>query len=180
MEKPNIRKLIQSKEKYMKVWESEDLQHRILYFQLDKEDGGIPAHFHPYGEDHAIILAGELTYDISFDRQIKAVENEIVFGWNKYVHGYRNHSDEPLHLLIFATPEYNPSVYRKEEKHDQKIRKAKIDESFPTIASERIKFSIKTAGYHKDSVVYDKHSKELWIMPASQKVLDQHLIIRFL
>lgn len=180
MEKLNIRKLIHLQEKYLKVWESKDLQHRILYFQLDKEDEGIPAHFHPYGEDHAIILAGELTYDISFDRQIKAVENEIVFGWNKYIHGYRNHSDKPLHLLVFATPEYNPSVYTKEEKNDQKIRKAKIDESFTTIASERIKFSIKTAGYHKDSIAYDKRTKELWIMPASQKVLDQHLIIRFL
>lgn len=180
MEKLNIRKMVNSKEKYLKVWESENLHHRILYFQLDKEE--IPAHFHPYGEDHAIVLSGELTYDISFDRQIEAAENDIVFGWNNYIHGYHNQSDKPLHLLIFATPKYNPSVYKKEENgenHNLKIRKAAIDKNFKTIASKRMRFSTEAAGNHGDMFAYDKYTKELWIMPNSQEVSNLHLLIQF-
>lgn len=181
MEKLGIRKMMNSKEKYKKVWESDNLSHRILYFQLDKEDEGIPAHFHPYGEDHAIVLQGELTYDISFHKQIKAVENEIVFGWNQCIHGYQNCSDEPLHLLVFATPEHNPSMYSKgEEKHVEKIRKAKIDKNFRSIASERIQFSTEIAGNLNYIFAYDKEEKELEAISAYQDILKLQFIIQFI
>ncbi|MBK3497037.1 hypothetical protein JFL43_19795 [Viridibacillus sp. YIM B01967] len=69
MENVNLQALMESNTKFEKVWESIDRNHRILYFQIDEDDEGIPAHFHPYGEDSAIILQGELTYDISFEHQ---------------------------------------------------------------------------------------------------------------
>ena len=184
MDSINIRKLMDSSEKYMKVWESKDLNHRILYFQLDKADEGIPAHFHPHGEDHAIVLEGELTYDISFNQQIKASENEIVFGWNKHVHGYHNHSDKPLHLLVFATPEYNPSVYSEvgyEVNKGEKMRKATINKDFGTIASDRMKFSIETDEVTMDMFAYDKDTKELWTIKPDYEPIQPLLIsIQFL
>lgn len=183
METFNIRTLMDLNEKYIKVWESEDLNHRILYFQLDKGEEGIPAHFHPHGEDHAIVLDGELTYDISFDQQLKANVNEIVFGWNNYVHGYHNYSDKPLHLLIFATPEHNPSVYSKEnhiEEQNERVRKAAIDKNFASIASERIRFSVKRDGNQKYMFTYDKNMQQLSMMPLSKEDRNLHLTIQFL
>lgn len=81
--------------KFKKIWESSCKNHRVLYFQINNEDEGIDAHFHPFGEDHALILEGELTYDISFEEQIVAKKNNLVFGWTNYVHGYHNYSEKP-------------------------------------------------------------------------------------
>lgn len=83
--------LIKSDIKFKKICES---FWRIIEF-----------YFHPYGEDHALILEGELTYDISFKEQIVVNKNSLVFGWTNYVYGYHNLNDMPLHILVFATTE---------------------------------------------------------------------------
>ena len=107
----DLDELMKSDIKFKQIWESSCKNHRVLYVQINNEDDGIVAHFHPFGEDHALILDGELTYDISFDEQIVAKKNTLVFGWTNYVHGYHNPSAKPLHILIFATPENNLSLY---------------------------------------------------------------------
>jgi len=76
----DLKKIMQSDIKFKKIWESTCRNHRVLYFQINNEDEGIDAHFHPLGEDHALILEGELTYDISFEEQIVAKKNNLVFG----------------------------------------------------------------------------------------------------
>ncbi|MEA0564576.1 MULTISPECIES: hypothetical protein [Lysinibacillus] len=48
----DLKALIKSDIKFKKIWESSCKNHRVLYFQIDKDDNGIEAHFHPYGEDH--------------------------------------------------------------------------------------------------------------------------------
>ena len=107
----NLKELKESAIKFKKLWESSCKNHRVLYFQLNAEDEGIPPHFHQFGEDHAFILDGELTYDISFKEQIVAKKNSLVFGWTNTVHGYHNFKKDPLHILVFATPERNDSIY---------------------------------------------------------------------
>ena len=111
----DLKTLIESDIKFKKIWESSCKNHRALYFQINNEDNGIDAHFHPFGEDHAFILDGELTYDISFNEQIVAKKNSLVFGWTNYVHGYHNASEKPLHILVFATPENNMTVYNQSQ-----------------------------------------------------------------
>ncbi|MEO4055042.1 hypothetical protein [Solibacillus sp. CAU 1738] len=161
----NLRALMDSNKKFEKVWESIDRNHRILYFQLDKDDEGIPAHFHPNGEDSAIILHGELTYDISFDHQIKAIEHDIVFGWTNDVHGYHNKSQGPVHILVFATPEQNPSLYEQNQIYthkDKKVRKAKLNQYFKEISSSRMNFSVgRIEKYKPNILIYYWNTKEL-------------------
>lgn len=165
MENVNLQAIMESNTKFEKVWESIDRNHRILYFQIDEDDEGIPAHFHPYGEDSAIILQGELTYDISFKHQVKAIENEIVFGWTNYVHGYHNNSHNPLHILIFATPEQNPCVYEQNEfmiYKDKSVRKTKLTQHFKKTSSSRMIFSVGVIEKYKPNIfVYNWDTKEL-------------------
>ena len=136
--------LMKSDRKFEKIWESTCKNHRVLYFQIDEGDEGIPPHFHPYGEDHAFILEGELTYDISFEQQIVAKKNSLVFGWTYAVHGYHNTNSSSLHILVFATPEHNSSVYN-ESKLPRKIDvKLRFIEALPIkdiLFSDRVIFS---------------------------------------
>jgi mannose-6-phosphate isomerase-like protein (cupin superfamily) len=140
----NLIEYIHSTKKFAKVWESACKNHRILYFQLNKEDEGIAAHFHPYGEDSALVLQGELTYDISFDQQIVASENNVLFGWTNNVHGYHNVHENPLHILVFATPENNPSEYKRERLPKQSLSQVRIIDvlaNMSNIESPRMLFS---------------------------------------
>ncbi len=66
----DLKALMNSEIKFKQVWESSCKNHRVLYFQINNTDDGIDAHFHPFGEDHALVLEGELTYDISFKEQM--------------------------------------------------------------------------------------------------------------
>lgn len=137
-------KLMKADIKFKKVWESSCKNHRILYFQINNEDVGIEAHFHPFGEDHALILEGELTYDVSFEEQIIAEKNNLVFGWTNYVHGYYNFSEKPLHILVFATPENNLSVYNQRELPVKNYSNIRLLEKLPPkekIFSNRVIFS---------------------------------------
>ncbi|MFJ7182929.1 cupin domain-containing protein [Lysinibacillus xylanilyticus] len=157
--------LINSDKKFEKLWESLCHNHRVLYFQIDENDEGIAAHFHPYGEDSAIILQGELIYDISFEQQLKAYENEIVFGWTNYVHGYHNQNSIPLHIIIFATPEQNRSVYDKDSLPADEysaIRSAKLSPSMQEISSIRTVFSTGIMeSYKNNTLSYNWKTKEL-------------------
>lgn len=140
----DLKALIKSDIKFKKIWESSCKNHRVLYFQIDKDDNGIEAHFHPYGEDHALILEGELTYDISFKEQIVVNKNSLVFGWTNYVHGYHNSNDMPLHILVFATPENNLSVYNQSKLPIQDytgIRKIEKLDELGLLSTKRIAFS---------------------------------------
>ncbi|WP_339194697.1 cupin domain-containing protein [Solibacillus sp. FSL R5-0449] len=140
----DLKELMKADIKFKKIWESSCKNHRILYFQINNGDEGIKAHFHPFGEDHALILEGELTYDISFEEQIIAVKNNLVFGWSNYVHGYCNNTERPLHILVFATPENNSSVYNQREqnvKNHSKIRHIKKLPAKEKIFSNRVIFS---------------------------------------
>lgn len=157
--------LINSETKFGKLWESLCINHRILYLQINEDDEGIAAHYHPYGEDSAIILQGELIYDISFEQQLKAYENEIVFGWTNYVHGYHNQNSNPLHIIIFATPEQNWSVYDKDSLPADEytaIRSAKLSPSMQEIGSTRTVFSTGIMEkYKKNTLSYNWKTKEL-------------------
>ena len=139
----NLKELIDSTIKFMKVWESPCKNHRILYFQMNKEDIGIDAHFHPFGEDSALVLQGELTYDISFEEQLVAKENNLVFGWTNTVHGYHNVHETPLHILVFATPEHNPSEYNKALLPAQSLHNIRhiVVSKMKTVESNRVHFS---------------------------------------
>lgn len=157
--------LINSDNKFGKVWESSCLNHRILYFQIDENDEGITAHFHQFGEDSAIILQGELIYDISFEQQLEVYENEIVFGWTNYVHGYHNQNSIPLHIIIFATPEQNRSVYDKDSLPADEysaIRSAKLSLSMQEISSIRTAFTTGIMeNYKNNTLSYNWKTKEL-------------------
>ncbi|WP_107837983.1 hypothetical protein [Metasolibacillus meyeri] len=157
-----------------------------MYCQLNKNDEGIPAHFHPSGEDSAIVLQGELTYDVSFEQQLKAVENDIVFGWTNYVHGYHNSSLTALHILIFATPEHNESIYDPAylpKGEYPSIRLAKMTSDMMKITSERMIFSTKQRNIAQHNMmIFDCYKKELQIMehhdqPAS--IQPNSIVIQF-
>lgn len=140
----DLKELMKADIKFKKIWESSCKNHRILYFQINNGDEGIEAHFHPFGEDHALILEGELTYDISFEEKIIAVKNNLVFGWSNYVHGYCNFSDRPLHILVFATPENNLSVYDQREQKSKNYSNIRFLKKLPPkekIFSNRVIFS---------------------------------------
>ena len=159
----NLTELMDSNIKFEKVWESTDYNHRLMYLQMDPDDKGIPAHFHPEGEDSAIILKGELCYDVSFEHQINANENDIVFGWTNFVHGYHNDSLLPLHLLVFATPEHNPSVYEHSSSclNANSVRKVKMSPLFSEISSSRMKFSVIHKEYQPNTLAYNWNSKQI-------------------
>ncbi|MCH7322103.1 cupin domain-containing protein [Solibacillus sp. MA9] len=160
----DLKELMKSETKFKKIWESPCKNHRVLYFQINNDDNGIEAHFHPYGEDHALILEGELTYDVSFKEQIVAKKSDIVFGWTNYVHGYHNFNDKPLHILVFATPENNLSLYNQSElptQDNEKIRKIEKLTKAENLASNRVIFS---------SVPPNDFSKTLIIDLVSQKI----------
>jgi quercetin dioxygenase-like cupin family protein len=77
---------------------------RLIEFFLEKGDS-IGAHTHPYGEDCASVLSGELSYYISNKELITVRQGEVVFGWKDVIHGYLNENDVPVHMIVFATPE---------------------------------------------------------------------------
>lgn len=140
----DLKDLMKSDLKFKKIWESYCKNHRVLYFQINKENNGIDAHFHPSGEDHAFILDGELTYDISFEEHIVAKKNNLVFGWTNYVHGYHNSREKPVHILVFATPENNLSVYNQSKLPLQNYSKIRLIENLfdiKNIVSDRMIFS---------------------------------------
>ena len=165
MEIFNLRELINSEIKFSKLWESSCQNHRILYFQIDSEIEDIPAHFHPNGEDSAIVLQGELTYDVNFEEQITAFENEFVFGWTNCVHGYHNKASNPLHILIFATPENNSSIYDKDklpESEFNEIRIINVSHSMIELESNRMIFSSgKIDTYQDNMFIFNREKKEL-------------------
>lgn len=177
----HLKELMISNTKYQKVWESSCKNHRILYFQINSNDIGIEAHFHPFGKDHAFVLQGELTYDISFERQIKAKENSLVFGWTNYVHGYQNDSDQPLHILVFATPKNNPSIYEKNMLSMQNFINIRTWDcsTFDEIRSERITFSASHSKDLSDTVMIHLQSKKLIVLPNEIETKDNALYITF-
>lgn len=178
----NLNELIASNIKFQKIWESKDYNHRLLYFQIDPEDDGIPAHFHPEGEDSAIILKGELSYDISFKHQISANENDIVFGWTNCVHGYHNNSILPLHILVFATPDHNPSIYEHSASciNDITVRKAKISPLFNVVSSSRMTFSVIYKEYQPNTLAYNWSSKLIKEVKQEEKYMNNEwLFIQF-
>jgi mannose-6-phosphate isomerase-like protein (cupin superfamily) len=109
-----------------KFAESLDLDTRIIEFVLLEEDNGIPPHIHPHGEDCAYILEGELQYNIDFDETITVKEGELVVGWTDLIHSYKNVSTHPVHFLVFATPEFNKTVYP--ERNVDKVKYLPITE----------------------------------------------------
>jgi quercetin dioxygenase-like cupin family protein len=75
-----------------------------LYEVVFLHGEGIQPHLHPYGEDCAIVLSGRLTYYVNNRETIDVNQGEVVFGWKNVIHGYRNQDQQPLHLLVFVTP----------------------------------------------------------------------------
>ena len=186
MEIFNLRELMNSEIKFSKLWESSCKNHRILYFQIDSEAEDIPVHFHPNGEDNAIVLQGKLTYDVKFEEQINAFENDIVFGWTNYVHGYHNKHSIPLHILIFATPENNWSVFDKDKLPEVIFNEMRI-KNFPQamieIESTRMIFSSGKMDTYKDNTFsFNWHSKELRKMKSNDTyplITPESLYIQF-
>ena len=170
----DLKKLMKSDIKFKKIWESSCKNHRVLYFQINNGDKGIDAHFHPFGEDHALILEGELTYDISFEEQIVAKKNNLVFGWTNYVHGYHNSSEKPLHILVFATPKNNLSMYNqsklpvKNYNNIRFIKKLPIEE---IIISNRLIFSSIPPSDFSNTLIIDLENQ---IIKYTQYKLKSH------
>lgn len=178
----DLKKLINSDIKFKKVWESSCKNHRVLYFQINNEDDGIDAHFHPFGEDHALILEGELTYDISFEEQISAKKNNLVFGWTNYVHGYHNFCEKPLHILVFATPENNLSVYNQRELPVNNYSNIRLIEKLPTkekISSNRVIFSSTPPRDFSNSLVLDLENQTIESNPSKVESKNDNLYITF-
>lgn len=173
----NLSEYIHSSIKFEKVWESPCKNHRILYFQIHKEDLGIDAHFHPYGEDSALVLQGELTYDISFDQQMIVKENNLVFGWTNLVHGYHNVHENPLHILVFATPENNPSEYQRELltiQSAEQLRQAVVSSKMGIVESTRTIFSTVPPTHFTDCIYIDLKRKLLKVInPLDSKHPDE-------
>lgn len=177
----DLKALMKSDIKFEKIWESSCKNHRVLYFQFDNEDNGINAHFHLYGEDHALILEGELTYDVSFEEQIVAKENNLVFGWTNYVHGYHNFSRKPLHILVFATPENNLSVYDESKLPIQNYTNIRIIEKLPNkdkLVSDRVIFSSVPPKDLSNTFIIDFESKKVEY-PKSKVDSNDKLYITF-
>lgn len=104
------------------------------------KDGEIGPHLHPSGEDCAIVLSGTLTYWISNQETVKVRPGELVCGWENIIHGYRNDEDEPVHLLVLATPEeigleYLPDTDQKVIHLPLQERKRSFAESRPAVSS---------------------------------------------
>jgi quercetin dioxygenase-like cupin family protein len=87
-----------------KIFETRNKNARLIEFVLQKDEG-IPPHLHPLGEDCALVLSGNLTYYIKNDQTLSATPGDTVFGWRNVIHGYKNLDVEPVHMLIFASPE---------------------------------------------------------------------------
>ena len=177
----NLNELMMSACKFKKIWESACKNHRVLYFQIDKEDKGIPAHFHPFGEDHAFILDGKLTYDLSFEEQLVAEKESLVFGWTNAVHGYHNSDDTPVHILVFATPEHNESVYDKNAlpvHDDSKVRYIKATTIEETLYSNRMVFSSIPPNDWTNTLTFDYKRQRLHSTPCDEPCAD-HLFITF-
>jgi len=100
-----------NKHKINKLVESKNKNIRIIEFSLLKESNEIPPHFHPYGEDCAYVLKGELTYYIDTHSTVNLDKGNLAVGWTNLIHGYKNMSDSSVYFLVFATPEDNLTVY---------------------------------------------------------------------
>ncbi|AMO85759.1 hypothetical protein B857_00621 [Solibacillus isronensis B3W22] len=178
----DLKNIMKSDIKFKKIWESSCKNHRVLYFQINKEDEGIDAHFHPLGEDHALILEGELTYDISFEEQIVAKKNNLVFGWTNYVHGYHNYSEKPLHILVFATPENNLSVYNQRELPVKNITNIRLIEKLPTkeeISSTRVMFSSTPPSDFSNCLTLDLENQIINFNPCKVESSNDNAYITF-
>lgn len=178
----DLKKLMISETKFKKIWESPCKNHRILYFQINNEDNGIEPHFHPYGEDHALILEGELTYDVSFKEQIVAKKSNLVFGWTNYVHGYHNSNDKPLHILVFATPENNLSVYNQSELPIQNNTKIRIIEKLPkaeSLSSNRVVFSSVPPKNFSNTLIFDIERQKIEYIHSKMDNNTKKLYITF-
>jgi quercetin dioxygenase-like cupin family protein len=92
------------------VFQSAGGKTRLIEGVLAPE-GEIGPHTHPSGEDCALVLSGVLTYWVSNSETISVSPGEVVFDWQQVIHGYRNDSSEPVHLLIFSTPGNNGLEY---------------------------------------------------------------------
>lgn len=178
----DLKALIKSDIKFKKIWESSCKNHRVLYFQINNEDNGIEAHFHPFGEDHALILEGELTYDVSFEEQIVAKKNNLVFGWTNYVHGYHNFSEIPLHILVFATPEINISVYNQSKLPQQYYTNSRLIKKLPIvekIVSNRVFFSSVPPKDFSNTLVIDLESQNMEYNQCKMDSNDNTIYIKF-
>lgn len=167
----NLEDLKASAIKFKKVWESSCKNHRVLYFQINGEDEGIHPHFHPFGEDHAFILEGELTYDLSFKEQLVARKNSLVFGWTNAVHGYHNYKKEPLHILVFATPEQNDSVYDESKLSDKNTANIRHIETLPIkerLYSNRVVFSSVPPSDFTNTLTLDFNRQLLHVTPCKK------------
>lgn len=88
----------------VKIFESHDKQCRLINGFFKKGEG-IEPHIHPFGEDCALVISGELTYFLSNENTILVSSGEVVFGFVNVLHGYLNQQLDPVHLVIFATPQ---------------------------------------------------------------------------
>ena len=67
-----------------------------------------------------------------------------MFGWTNTVHGYHNVHENPLHILVFATPENNPSEYKRERLPKQvlpQLRIMDVSANMSNVESTRMLFS---------------------------------------
>ena len=175
----DLKELMDSDRKFEKIWESACKNHRVLYFQLEEKDAGIDAHFHPFGEDHAFILEGELTYDFSFEEQLVARKNSLVFGWTNAVHGYHNDNETPLHILVFATPEQNDSVFDESKlltKDDSNIRYIDTLSMKGTLFSNRVVFSSIPPSDFTNTLSLDYNRQILHVTPCDEPSADSIFI----
>lgn len=117
-----------------RIYQSRGKTTRLIEGVFHK-GGEIGPHTHPKGEDCAIVLSGQLGYWISNKQQITIQQDEVVFGWQNVIHGYSNFDEEPLHVLVLATPESTGLEYPDDA--DSRVIHLPQEERVMTKASKR-------------------------------------------
>lgn len=73
--------------------------------QIIPPGGGTPFHLHRNEDESFVIVEGEMVFFVGREqRRLTAGPGSYVFGPRMVPHGYRNDGDEPVRMIVHATP----------------------------------------------------------------------------
>ena len=103
--------------------------------------------------------------------------------WEGYtLHGYHNSSEKPLHILVFATPENNLSVYNQRELPVKNQTHIRLIEKLPTnekIFLDRVLFSSTPPSDFSNSLMLNLENRIIDFNPCKVECNDDNLYITF-
>lgn len=177
-----------------KIIESRNKASRIIEGVL-KPGEEIGPHTHPYGEDCALVLSGTLTYYVRNHETIDVQAGEAVFGFQNVIHGYRNNSDVPVHLLIFATPEQTGLEYPADDaeavlhpfREERKLTKDEhgryLRSAYSSFVFLQVDGSYEEEGQDGTNKVFvDWQSKDVYVFdgePVSLQTVEPRVFLRY-